>query len=105
MCVFHPCLFKSFFLLLYSNALSSSDALELLVGKSWKERQEGLNQLNQLLSEHKFIEGSGQIIQETLARLAKSCCDVNKIIGKNSLVLLETFAKAMRCSDAAKLVK
>ncbi len=80
------------------------EMLNLLVSKAWKERQEGLNQIKEVLSSAQFIEG-GSAIQEPLSAIAKVCADVNKIIVKNVLAILDDFAKAFSKADAKKLVK
>ncbi|VDK33159.1 unnamed protein product [Taenia asiatica] len=82
----------------------SGEVLTLLSSKNWKERKEGLNQIEELLKANPFITG-GYEVQEPLALIAKVCTDVNKILGKTTLGLMEAFAKAFSKTDAKKLVK
>nr|VZI06113.1 unnamed protein product [Spirometra erinaceieuropaei] len=82
----------------------TEEMLNLLVSKAWKERQEGLNQIQEVLTSAQFIEG-GPKLQDPLTAVAKVCTDVNKILGKNALGIVEKFAKALSKSDAKKLVK
>uniref|UniRef100_A0A5K3F5B7 Cytoskeleton-associated protein 5 n=1 Tax=Mesocestoides corti TaxID=53468 RepID=A0A5K3F5B7_MESCO len=82
----------------------SGDVLTLIASKNWKERKEGLCQIEELLKSCPFIMG-GHEVQEPLAAIAKVCTDVNKILGKTALGLMETFAKAFSKTDAKKLVK
>ncbi len=80
------------------------ETLTLLQSKNWKERKEGLSQIEQLLKSNPFIKGSHEM-QEPLTSIAKVCSDVNKILGKTTLGLMESFAKALSKADAKKLVK
>ncbi|VDM02531.1 unnamed protein product [Schistocephalus solidus] len=82
----------------------TEEMMNLLVSKAWKERQEGLNQIQEVLTSAQFIEG-GPKLQDPLTAVAKVCTDVNKILGKNALGIVEKFAKALSKSDAKKLVK
>ncbi|VDM16133.1 unnamed protein product [Hydatigera taeniaeformis] len=82
----------------------SGEVLTLLSSKNWKERKEGLSQIEELLKANPFI-GGGYEMQEPLAIIAKVCTDVNKILGKTALGLMEAFAKAFSKTDAKKLVK
>ncbi|KAL5108615.1 Cytoskeleton-associated protein 5 [Taenia crassiceps] len=82
----------------------SGEVLTLLSSKNWKERKEGLGQIEELLKANPFITG-GYEVQEPLTLIAKVCTDVNKILGKTTLGLMEAFAKAFSKTDAKKLVK
>lgn len=78
--------------------------LTLLASKNWKERKEGLGRIEEILRTNPFIVG-GYDMQEPLTVISKVCTDVNKILGKTTLGLMETFAKALSKADARKLVK
>lgn len=80
------------------------EVLTLLSSKNWKERKEGLEQIAQLLKTNPFIKGTYEM-QEPLSAIGKVCNDVNKILGKTTLGLMETFAKALSKPDAKRLVK
>nr|CDS20280.1 microtubule associated protein xmap215 [Echinococcus granulosus] len=82
----------------------SGELLSLLSSKNWKERKEGLSQIEELLKGNPLIAG-GYEMQEPLTVIAKVCTDVNKILGKTTLGLMEAFAKAFSKADARKLVK
>lgn len=63
-----------------------------------------MSQIEELLKANPFITG-GYEVQEPLTLIAKVCTDVNKILGKTTLGLMETFAKAFSKTDAKRLVK
>ncbi|KAG5446885.1 Cytoskeleton associated protein 5 [Clonorchis sinensis] len=79
--------------------------LEGLGSKAWKERQEALNQVQEILQSAKHIEGSSGGLQPTFNALAKLCSDANKILSKASLTLLGEFGKALPKSDAVGYLK
>lgn len=79
--------------------------LTLLTSKSWKERQEGLTDIQNILNTAKHIEGGNGSLQEPLTAVAKVCGDVNKNLCKLALQLLTDFAKALPKVDAAKYLK
>ncbi|VDP88340.1 unnamed protein product [Echinostoma caproni] len=81
------------------------DMLTLLSSKAWKERQEGLTGIQNVLSAAKHIEGGNGGLQEPLTAVAKVCGDVNKNLCKIALQLLTDFAKALPKADAAKYVR
>ena len=78
--------------------------LVLLSSKNWKERKEGLEKIEELLKANPFIVGGAEM-QEPLTVISKVCTDANKILGKTTLGLMESFAKAFSKADAKKLVK
>ncbi|THD23002.1 Cytoskeleton-associated protein 5 [Fasciola hepatica] len=79
--------------------------LTLLTSKAWKERQEGLTEIQNILNSAKHIEGGNGALQEPLTAVAKACSDVNKNLCKIALQLLADFAKALPKADAAKYIK
>ncbi|OON18339.1 HEAT repeat protein, partial [Opisthorchis viverrini] len=79
--------------------------LEGLGSKAWKERQEALNQIQEILQSAKHIEGSSGGLQPTFNALAKLCSDANKILSKTTLTLLGEFGKALPKSDASGYLK
>ncbi|VDO14635.1 unnamed protein product [Rodentolepis nana] len=80
------------------------EVLTLLTSKNWKERKEGLEKIDEVLKANPFITG-GPDMQEPLSVIAKLCTDVNKILGKTTLGLMEAFAKALSKADSKKLLK
>nr|CDS27460.1 microtubule associated protein xmap215 [Hymenolepis microstoma] len=80
------------------------EVLTLLTSKNWKERKEGLEKIDEVLKANPFITG-GSDMQEPLSVIAKLCTDVNKILGKTTLGLMEAFAKALSKADSKKLLK
>lgn len=90
--------------LLHFSEKLGSEVQTLLTSKNWKERKEGLEKIDEMLKANPFITG-GSDMQEPLSVIAKLCTDVNKILGKTTLGLMEAFAKALSKTDTKKLVK
>ncbi|CAL8107217.1 unnamed protein product [Calicophoron daubneyi] len=76
------------------------ELLTLLSSKAWKERQEALNSIQQIIESAKYIEGSNGALQGPLTALAKACGDVNKNLGKAALNIMALFGKALPKADA-----
>ncbi len=72
--------------------LITDELLAQLNDKNWKERQAGLERLDQILKENKFIVAN---LNELPATLNKRLTDTNKILSQNSLKLCEKLAEAM----------
>lgn len=60
--------------------------------------------MEEVLKANPFITG-GADMQEPLTVIAKLCTDVNRILGKTTLGLMEAFAKALPKADTKKLVR
>ncbi|CAH8557444.1 unnamed protein product [Dicrocoelium dendriticum] len=78
------------------------DVLGLLASKSWKERQQALNDLQQAIRAAKNIGGSNGVLEEALTAVAKVCTDANKILSKAAVVLLGEIAQALPGAEAAR---
>ncbi|KAA3678847.1 cytoskeleton-associated protein 5 [Paragonimus westermani] len=83
----------------------TTELMSLLSNKNWKDRQQALSTIQNILNAAKHIEGSNGALQELLSAIAKACGDANKNLSKFALVLLDEFAKALPKSDAAKYVR
>ncbi|KAF6778761.1 hypothetical protein AHF37_03012 [Paragonimus kellicotti] len=83
----------------------TAELMSLLSTKNWKDRQQALSTIQNILNSAKHIEGSNGALQELLSAIAKACGDANKNLSKFALVLLDEFAKALPKSDATKYVR
>ncbi|KAL3312259.1 Cytoskeleton associated protein 5, partial [Cichlidogyrus casuarinus] len=83
----------------------TSAMLEKFNSKNWKERKESLDEITGVLDETKKSLKNGPNLPEILTAIAKMATDVNKILGKSAVKLVENFGVALSKSDCQKLVK
>lgn len=67
--------------------------MEQMSDKNWKERQAGLEKLEQILRDNKFVEAN--LPGDFLAHLAKRLTDTNKILATTTLKITEKLALAL----------